>query len=423
MFPDIGSFLDRLQTAFGKGFVYAGVLPVMAGVGATIAITHNLFLPVREFIAWIATVSGWKSAVFSGIALFALALGGFVLWSMNSSLHQILERWGGKRWPFRLWVEPLERARRAERTKLLGAMEEQRKSVAEFRLHAPTPAERDREGAWANRLRRARQAGEAAAREKNATAEIGLPESVSKRFATFTATIDDGRPATHAEVDALVLEIEGLLRLGAPNAALDQCQIQLMSRWLTDARETAEAGLKAAVTRFRSTYPLTSSEVAPTNLGNLSAIRREYSLRQFGFDAEALWIHLINVIPADEPLRDIVSEAKLRLDVCVAFTITSLIVAVVTLFALFLAAHDVLTSFAIVMGIVLAAVGLNSAAVSASRGLTDAVRALVDQHRHAVLKAFRLPLPANSAEERERWTQVALLTQAPPSKTLVDFEA
>lgn len=412
MLPDVGSFLDRLDNAFGRGYVYAGVIPLAALAGATLLAAYALFVGPRELVAWAVSLDGWRLTTLTGGVLLALALGGFILWSISPALHRLLE--GSAFWPV-----PYLRYLLTERQ--LQRREAMRADVAS-RLDETGRFRRDgRDGAWLARLQAALKEGRAAHAADRGRIAVLTPGEL-RLVAPVRVALQQGHAVAHDAMEAVVVTLEAALRRGAPDKPLEREYLGMSRRYLVESWQLAESAWETARLNVARVFPQSTSLVRPTTLGNLAAVTSEHGLLCYGFDANALWLHLLHAVPSDAPLRKSLDDAKLRLDTCVAFTAVAGAFTLALTPAAVVAGHSPLVLASImVIGTGLTALFL-VAAISESRALGDAVRATVDLYHLEVLRGFRLAAPKSLLEERQRWRDVTRLLHGLDTRQSLDYD-
>lgn len=447
MIAGLGSIIDRVTGLFGKTYFLAGFFPVLFLAAISLLAGYDSSAWIYREVSGFRALDTGRQALVSGALLVAVAMLGFIYWSANPWWRAILQgsafRGGLHDWLVR---DQLDRLNSLE-----AEVKRCEDRVFEFRslypdqgpVSVPAPApeppppaascglrgavkcvvsamvgrgeaepeppepqpDPDAASSWMERLAAARQQGEAGGSSGDATAEL------EQAFAGVRSRIAGRTPLTAEDLDALCVKLESELQAtsAAAGSKLDRMHIEF-SDLAARARARAENAWIRALSARRIQFPVDLASVGPTRMANVAELYSDYAIKRYQLDPEVFWLHLQRSAAADEKFRPILEEARLKLDVSVAMAMAC---ALGSLWAVAIGVwgHSVPLLLLTGVGLPAAALLFYRATITNLGVYGEAVRATVDLFRFDVLKALRLPLPADSEAERELWEALTLSNQ------------
>lgn len=155
-----------------------------------------------------------------------------------------------------------------------------------------------------------------------------------------------------------------------------------------------------ALVRFVRSFPDDESDVRPTALGNALAALERRAGRGHGIDAPVLWPRLYPLLTGE--VRRLVDDRRNALDLNERLAVTNALLTVVTVVML------VRSGWWLLLALAPAAVaaGAYRGAVRAAVLFGEAVAVAFDLNRMELIRALRLPLPADSVAERRLFAEL-----------------
>jgi hypothetical protein len=183
--------------------------------------------------------------------------------------------------------------------------------------------------------------------------------------------------------------------------------------WLTRRRLRKHAQRQAsmladdrAFARLYSDYPLRTSRVMPTRLGNILRAAEDHAVERYDLNSVIVWPRLYVLLP--DQFVAAVAAAKTPLDLmsaigalAAAFAVTGTVIA-----AVLLPWYAALACFA---GAALIGWLGYLGAVHAARPYAQLIKAAFDVHRGLLLDAMQWTRPHSYDAEREQWKQISHL--------------
>ncbi|CAN3977419.1 hypothetical protein [Kitasatospora purpeofusca] len=202
----------------------------------------------------------------------------------------------------------------------------------------------------------------------------------------------------------LVRWLEGYPLMRGPGAVLGRA---LVARWRrrwerldalqqrVDPRPADLPAMAAAAARL-ARLPRSPDRLMPTGLGNTLRAAEDRPADTYGLDAVAAWPELYTLLP--ESTATLVDDARDQLD-----TTCRMAAALALMGGLSAVILPPSRWTLLAVAFLLASVLTYRSAIGAAEGYGRLVNAAVNLHRFDLLTAFRLPLPADPAEERDRF--------------------
>lgn len=184
-------------------------------------------------------------------------------------------------------------------------------------------------------------------------------------------------------------------------------QRRLRKRLRDEARSAREDGgidCARAYVRLRR-YPADPAQVLPTRFGNAIRAFECYGQERYRLDTVLLWPHLTSAAPG--PIKKEVGDARTEVDFFVCLFYVQGLLGASAVLAMVLSARVTPSLLAAaVTGFAVAALSYR-AAVAATDGWGDAVRALVELGRLPLAEAWGLSRPERLEDEKRMWQEVA----------------
>ncbi len=415
MIPGLDTLIDRLQGLFGRGYLLAGFFPVLILTALCALVAGRLFPSTQGFFARVSEKEASLDQLLSWLGLLLiLALAGFIFWSLNTWLRELLE---GRYLPspIRRWLE----ARQQEaRLALEERLDQLRPDLSRYRRVAGMTLveairEKDSKAGkrqWANLL----AAAETAARERTETRAFEVaPEVVRehKRLLRMRRRqqVIPFRSARRL-FEALLAELESAPADGLPELVKMRRQFLRLARYATVKVESEYARLWCE--KFWR-FPSESAALGPTGLANMAELFRHYTSTRYGMEVDVFWPRLQKIVAGDKDFLPLLGEAKTKLDFAVAMTWTSGLFALGWSIVIPLYSESFLLFPLVITPAIVATALFYLVAFRAYRAFGEVLRSAVDLFRFQLLEALHLKLPPRVEDERALWQELsrqALLT-------------
>jgi hypothetical protein len=395
--PDIGSLLDRLQGIFGRGFIVAGVIPVLIAVGTSVAIGYVEVITIRDAVLWLVALSGWRLAFTTAIATFAVVLLGFVYWSVNPWLRGLLE---GASFPSgALLRRELRTVQLAQFADVEGRLKAARSEYLDYQELDPDPSDPRSTGpdTWRTVLNRAAQIG------NTQLTEAALSALTKQQLSELEESRTRLRPIPSAQVSACIKSLASDRESGKQSSEVTNAIFYMRASVIPHAKRMAEIAFFDALSDRYERFPLQFAAIGYTAFGNISEVQREYASTRYGINADLFGPHFLKAAASDKDFAALLDDAKLKVDFAVAMTV--MFPMLTTAWTLTIA----ICGRAAPVGLVVALLGplftiaFYQTAVVSQRGMLSVTRALIDLFRFDVLKELHLPLPGDDETERQTW--------------------
>jgi hypothetical protein len=373
----ISQLLGKISGFFDKDFLFASFLPALLLIGS-LAVTVVLVAgPVAVWEEFTSGSIGKDATVLAASGLFVVVLA----YILNALRPVFLSFWSGDlRW-FPFWGF------------LMLARKLQRKRFLRMRRRA------QRDSPWGRIL----ADFESRVREEWQRRDNVLSSRTRVRFQERASGFNDAMAPE--SVERQLNTIASAFRLYSGEDLSDS--FETAKRWLIDREETEQLRIQTDTAEWDRAFPRSVAAVRPTDLGNVIAAYEQYPSTRYEMEAEVFWPRLRKVI--DKEYLPLVLEPRILLDFSLT---TATLAAVYGLLALFAgpwlwlkpAFWITLALFAFVVALLFYRLGIVAAVQ-----LGAMVRSSFDLFRLDLLKALRLPHPATTREERERWRQCSQL--------------
>src|SRR5215210_7123783 len=87
----VGALLDRLQTLLGKGYLLAGLFPLLVGILFSAPLVWAIESEAPYWLRELIDIPASRQAVYCAALLFLICFLAFLLWMINPSLRSLLE--------------------------------------------------------------------------------------------------------------------------------------------------------------------------------------------------------------------------------------------------------------------------------------------------------------------------------------------
>lgn len=433
MIPGLGTFVDRLGATAGKNYLIAGFYPVFI---ATTACAFAALLVFPDTQEWWETIGEQEEGTLDGMKLVVallliVTLVGFVVWSLNTWLRELLQA------PplLKFMLRRMEQYQHARRSVLKDELETAMYDLARYRkfagLDVPDAISvgwaRDtyKRELWINQLQIAEGGGRKFQKrlmligcEKNkARLQIRMNSSFRKlkrqaralgraMFWRSPIRFDD----VHAYFKALHNHLSWVAVDLHSEADIEKlASLKLKFPKLAQyARVKTQTVVDAKLSERIFRYPNEDSTLAPTSIGNMAELHRVYALKRFGMQVDLFWPRMRKHVAADEKFTAVFEEVKTRLDFAVAMTWLSLVFTLVWAVIASVWAKDYLTAFLwVVTPAYLATMLFYVTATAAFRAFSEALVSAIDLFRFDLLKSLHVELPDDPKSEHALWTQLS----------------
>jgi hypothetical protein len=401
VFEIFGSVLDRLQGLFGKRFLVTGLGPVLVLLGMSVIPALHLSPDLRDLIDDVAAQSAARQTVIGFTAALAIGLAGFVLFMANAAWRSVLERG-----PAGLLERPWWRESQLKRRRALAAqLTAMRPDLVNLRF-ATNPSSPT---GWPSTLRAARTSAPAGSGTGKTVAETILTQ-----FETLELAREHDRPIAFDTLQALVDRLDAELRAKQANElpALDRIHVQFVA--IADfALRKLETAFARVQSELRVRFPADETRVTGSVLGNITAAGSDYFHVRFGMNIEIVWplVEAAAARDASPSMPDALSEARTRIDFCVAMNAIFLVYGIGWFIALAVARGGMPWLFGVAVAGVGGALVFYQLAVWNTRIFQSWVRSAVELYRFSVLQSLHIGLPADSAAERKAWLELTRLAE------------
>jgi hypothetical protein len=395
MVGSLGAVLDRLSGLLGKAFLLAGFLPAVLLLTICSLLTYHVW---PAFRLWAQGVDEQSAVglvpIWLGLVFVAGVLG-FILWSINPWLREVLE---GRH------VRP-----QALRDFLVGQQLRERDRL-DAELKALIPQLVPLRQAVRN-LGYARQA----LKHAHVRGSRGDPSGLEDDLVRLHSKLSRRRHLRQRISFGDVKQLGGLLLTGlranpaAKVRGLNRMQLDY-EKLVLYARDRVEAEYSRLYSDKKFRFPEGAATLGPTSMGNMAELHRDYANNRYGMDIDVFWLRMQKLLKKDEQFFPILEEAKTQLDFAVAMTA---ILALATSFwsPVLLIWGTSLPIFLLVFGGgVPTTLLFYWIAVRSYRTFGEVLRSAVDLFRFSLLKSLHVSLPETSYEERTLWQGLTSLT-------------
>lgn len=447
MVPGLGAFIDRIGTTAGKNYLVAGFYPVLV---VTVACAFAALIVFPDTQAWWKSIGGEGQGTLDDMKLvvallLVVALAGFVLWSLNTWLRELLQSP-----PLPSFIlRRMEQYQHARRSILIKQLQSAMYDLARYRkfagLDTPEAISQDWEKdhykrhLWINQLYLAERRGTKLNKKLQAKmydltrfrnlAGLDTPEAISQNwgkdgyngfqmvkkqaraigrtmFWRSPVNFDDAQTyfvALRRQIFRLDLDVH--TEAQQKKLATLKLKFQKLAQY---ARVKAQARVNKTLSEQSFRYPNEDSTLAPTAIGNMSELHRIYALKRFGMQIDLIWPRMRKLVAADQNLAAIVDEVKTKLDFAVVMTwLSGVFTFAWTLIIIFWAREYLLSFVWIITPAFIATILFYGTAITSFRAFSEALKSAIDLHRFDLLSALHIELPANAKDEHELWTQLS----------------
>jgi hypothetical protein len=324
---------------------------------------------------------------------------GLVLWSLNPWFQKVLE--GRQVWT---WLQARLRQRQlAEWRSLRDKLMQISSEAHDFRDEDKPRRSDSVLPRWRESLRKARIQGQ----DLLTPLQTVLSDDLQTVYKEVEELYLSAEEIPFSKIKELQAALENELKVKSADRLPELNRLQLWFKAVFEyARDRAQSAERRVWSELRSRFPDDMARVGPTRMANLTEVHREYGLRRYGLDAEAMWLRLLRVARDDATMSSIVDEARIQMSFSVAMTVTAAVTTGAWLAPSCLGAASLWPFIAVgVLGPLLTAIFYGTV-VQSYQTFAEAVRTAVDLHRFDLLRALHVKLPADSAEERKLWQRL-----------------
>jgi hypothetical protein len=393
----LSTLLNSLATYFSKFFIVASFLPTLVFSFFNGAMAFLLF---ESFHNWVTAEFFGKSTnsrslfITTAIAV-ALLVGAYVLSALNNYLRGILE---GK------WPDAISRLFVAGQVRRLYVM--QRRVAEANRIRQEVSAH---SGAWIDRLRNARIAGEQQADNKlSGNSDVVSKVKMMRRSQLMNRLIEPTDLAN--AVDSL----ESFLKVNKASARSTKDQAMLGELHQELVLMIQSTGDMAAKEHMRLHNELTSrfgdQQIAPTTMGNIANTIQSYAVRRYNCNLELFWSELQRVVQKDANAYIALQESKAQLDFLISCCWLTLSWSLIWTVVLGVWGYSVFWFWMIAVLGPTAAYFWYRAGTEHYRSFADVLTTSLDLFRLELLEALHIPIPADVEDERNTWDTLHRLT-------------
>lgn len=388
MFSGLATVLDRLQGVFGKGYLFAGVIPFLILSALCAIFGDNVFPSWRLARISYSQLSTTEQIPYEVAFVLLLGLLGFVFWTLNAWFRQVLE--GRRLFPAFL-QEMMAAAHQSKLDSMDEVLDQLRPELAQFRQAY---------GNWRTQLK--------AAREHGATQPAHqIPHKLKEDYESLVKKRTRRARISFKEMNDFFSALEQELRSNpADNTELDQIH-QGFARLSQFALSRVETEYFARLGQRKARYPDAIS-LAATRMGIIAQIPSDYSLTRYGFDLETFWLIIQEVVAKDDKFSPTLDGAKTQLDFAVGITSCFALFTAFAFAATFYEGTSVWLFVLSSIGGMLATRLFYEVAVQSYYGYTQAVKTAVDMYRIQALKMLCVFPPTDSNGERQIWDRLTL---------------
>ena len=377
--------LDALQNIFGKGYLLAGLFPVLLAAAVSWTLGCWLSAPFREFSDYLLQLKLLQQAALLVLLLFGVSMIGFVFWLLNPWFRRVLE---GGILPGKL----REMVSETYRKQMRELEREKERLFTEYGLF------RAAEARWPGELQAVSTGTGGAIRDR----------TLKRDYEALKAQLSGFQVLSYAKLEDFQTRLLAELRQTAPTSdGLREMRDDMMVRFIPVAKERSERAFLRVLGDRILLFPSEERSVGPTRLANLEEARRDYLAAVYGIDVAAFWGDLQTVVAADEAFAGTLEQAKLRLDFSVAMTAAAFLFTTGWIVLHLFAGSDVWTySLVALTAVGVTAMFRELVRISYS-GFADTIRTAVELYRFKLLEALHIELPANSTAEQAVWRDLA----------------
>jgi hypothetical protein len=394
--PSFSNLLDRLKGLFSQDFLLVGLFPTLLFTALSAAWAYWSWPSLRPGLDALVLKAPTRQLPYWLAGALGLVVVAFVLWSLNPVMRRFLE--GEILLPkfVRRWLESRQQ------------WDWQRLEGERRSLHADLfslrKAHNPRTTTWEEQLRAA--APPAGQRQKRT---YQIPSDLRKELKRLSTQRARRQLICFQDLDQFRVKLLAELQKKSAN---EMPELDKMKRDFKDlacyALDRVENEHDRLRTTIRAHFPEEGVRLAPSRMGNVGQLHREYCWLRYQMDIEPLWPRLLKLARADQSFYPILEGAKTQLDFAVVMCfISTLFTAVWSTLALSTAA-GLAPYFTVVLLGPLCIYLFYRLAVANYQAFGEALRSAVDLFRFDLLKALHLDLPGDEAAERNLWSTLAL---------------
>jgi hypothetical protein len=395
------SVLDRLTTLLSKYFLIGYFVPVMVFGFFSGAIFYHNFTWFREWAK--PEISGTVKAFDAGAVLVALAIGAYLLSTINVFLREVLE---GKHVIERL--PPLEqrlRSRQEARLKSLQTEYAQARNEHGAILESKL--------SWQQELAESAAAGKKDA--AGANAYDGQSGATVEQLNMLRELIAKAEPPSVARlrqaIDAMKADLaKNDFSVADPATGRrviweDRGALILFFDYAEDAWAAREL---RAFTVMQSSFGI--GYVAPTAMGNVAQSMQAYALTRYQMNLDTFWGRMQPSIQVNKDFYSQLQDAKVQLDFLVSCAWLCAATSLLGTFAVLISGSSAFIFAGAAIGGPLASYFFYFLATKNYCVFAELVRTSVDLFRFQLLQALRITLPKGIRDERATWAALQKLS-------------
>lgn len=419
MISGLGSFLDRLDSLFGKNYLVAGFVPVLvfATLSAFLLYVLDPDLATRLLAEINSGATLDQTASWVGIGI-VLALAGYLHWSLNASYREILE---GRYLPGRIRRE-MEAKQQAISQQLSDRINELRKDLAYYRKHmaldnteaVQSPQDDEvKQRQWANLLNPKTVANKSVQDPNDEPRVESTLAAIEQHLTRFRELQSRRELIPFEDANRLFKMLEGFLpRKEEPHLSDEELRQWQLAR--IEFLRIARYGLgrvEASYDRYWSRkffrFPNESASLGPTAMANMSEIHRNYGKVRYGMEIDLMWPRMQPLVAGDTAFSALLHDSKLKLDFAVSMTAASSLFMVTSMVIVGLYSNSY-WPFVVFPALTMAATAMfYLLALRAYRAFGEVLRSAIDLFRFDLLDELHLPRPINSEVEKEAWSRLS----------------
>jgi hypothetical protein len=384
----LGTLLDKLQSLFSRNFAI-GSIPLLAFLFLNGLMAFRVSYYFQRWVqAYFLSKDLSRQAVISFALLVMVVIVSYVVSTLGVFMRETLE---GKHGLGKFFSDALSQRYRDRLFQVERDLREARTKRRKLR---------EKQDLWTREMGEAYQLGA----RMLACIYPGRPELV-----TLSDRLKGNQELTVTDLEPEVQSLTTTLR--ANNPELDTPPSKLLDRdhgtllqLIRYATDRAQENYAQSLTEFQFDYA--GEDVAPTKMGNISRVAPHYAASRYSMNLDIFWTRLQKVVATDTNFYSVVQDAKMQVDFLVALIWYTLLFTLVWVIALpcMGEARNLFLGIAIA-GPLLAYVWYR-VALQNYRAFANLLCASVDLFRMDLLKAFRIPLPANAEQERLVWETI-----------------
>ena len=387
--------LDRLTALTSRYFLLGSFIPVLVFAFLNALL---VFAVSERFRQWSSAETTPGALGFnSAVALVGVAVGAYILWSVNGFLRETLEgrrliqwkRFRATQLSLRSALYAAHNAARQEADKIREAVSGWHETLSEAVArgqaeHPDKNAYDERAGNAAKRIGKVRSLGDGGE---------GIPAKA----------LEDAVGALRDELERNDTRVVRVVRKDGRSHALRDDWQELLT-WMSIAVDDWTARALAAANRRQTRFG--DGDVAPTAFGNVAESMQSYAVTRYRLNLATFWSRLQPLLQEQKDFYAGLQDAKVQLDFLVASVFLSGLTTVFWVPFLFVLAPSAWIFLVVAaMGPILTR-GLYLAAVENYVAFGEIVRTSVDLHRFGLVEALHLAQPNSLRDERILWEKL-----------------